>query len=292
MAVARARGDVRTYFEVLARVPLYLPAVPAAGDRQRFLTWHLDGGTYLLAFTSVPALEAVLGDAAATGPVVASYPALLAGWPDPAWRLAVNPDLPIDMLVPVDRVAALLAAEPPAATLAALLAGAPVDAEPVALLKVVPPELAGGYLSGPVRQISGLVHPADAVDDVTSPAQLYDALGLAAGASPFHRSDPSALAVRWYGHGPRLYRVAYGACDARALELVGGWLVEPEPFVGAGVAAGSVPAPEFRVDALTLPHGAQLRRLDAAGWHPVASYDADLLRWVPEGPVAAAVTAR
>jgi hypothetical protein len=294
MAAARARGDVRTELEVVARVPLLLPTPPgdpAPGGRPQFVVWPYQGEKRLVAFTSVPALASVFGDEAVSRARVTTYPELLQNWPDPVWKLAVNPNLPIDVHVNIEQLAELLEPGGRASTLAGLLQGIPdgrpaarraaAPPDPVPLVKVLPPNAAATYLQGGYNRVSGFVYVSDALPRLSSPRQLYQALGLADGMSPFSPKDESVHLIRWYSHLPQMYPLAYGACDERAFALIGGSLVEPEPFVGVGQGAGDVLAAQMKVDALVLPHGAQLSRLDRfAGECALASYDADLRSWV------------
>ncbi|MFF0655116.1 SseB family protein [Micromonospora tulbaghiae] len=89
--------DQQRYFRVLTRVDLLLPA--ASGPTAGWGTWTSGGRTHVLAFTSVAALRASLGENA--GPTRrVPYPDLAAGWPNPEWWLAVNPGLPIEGYLP------------------------------------------------------------------------------------------------------------------------------------------------------------------------------------------------
>jgi hypothetical protein len=98
-------GDQRAYFQTLAGARLYLPGLAAQsrGAAQQLATWQRDGQTYVLAFTSVEALEdCVEGDADAY--LTTDCAALVRDWPDPSWRLAVDPTLPIGAYLRPDEV--------------------------------------------------------------------------------------------------------------------------------------------------------------------------------------------
>jgi hypothetical protein len=106
---AMAAGDHREYFRVIGAADLFLPQPvrgdsPPSADEQEFLTANLFGHTFLPVFTSVRGLAAQVGDAV-DGYTVTSYPELRDKWPDPQWRLAINPGTPIDAYVAVDAVA-------------------------------------------------------------------------------------------------------------------------------------------------------------------------------------------
>ncbi|WP_435586381.1 SseB family protein [Micromonospora aurantiaca (nom. illeg.)] len=96
--------DQQQYFRVLTRVDLLLPI--ASGPSAGWGTWTAGGRTHVLAFTSVAAMRASLGEnAGATRRV--PYPDLAAGWPNPEWWLAVDPGLPIEGYLPAWYVAQL-----------------------------------------------------------------------------------------------------------------------------------------------------------------------------------------
>src|SRR5205814_3355582 len=70
---------------------------------QRFITAELLGQEYLPVFTSVPALAGVM-QGQADAYTVTSYEELRRKWPEPRWRLAVNPGTPIDAYVTIEAV--------------------------------------------------------------------------------------------------------------------------------------------------------------------------------------------
>lgn len=106
MADALVQGDRREFFRLLANSELYLPAF--AVDRsgaapQRFITITMFDQLYLPVFTSVPGLTTAVGTRV-DAYTVTTYPELRRKWPDPAWRLAVNPGAPIDAYLTVEAV--------------------------------------------------------------------------------------------------------------------------------------------------------------------------------------------
>ncbi|MFI7215649.1 SseB family protein [Micromonospora maritima] len=96
--------DQQQYFRVLTRVDLVLPV--AGGPTAGWGTWASGGRTHVLAFTSVAAMRASLGENAGATRVV-PYPDLAAGWPNQEWWLAVDPGLPIEGYLPAWYVAQL-----------------------------------------------------------------------------------------------------------------------------------------------------------------------------------------
>jgi hypothetical protein len=129
MLRAALAGDRREYFRILAGADLYLPQL--VGDEpggQRLITGELFGQTVLPVFTSVEALALQAGEAA-DAYTVTSYPELRHKWPDPSWRLAVNPGLPLDAYVPIEAVAGAAAGEVTVPTMAEVLVEAADDEE-------------------------------------------------------------------------------------------------------------------------------------------------------------------
>ncbi|MFG2054017.1 SseB family protein [Micromonospora sp. NPDC048930] len=101
--------DQQLYFRILARVDLLLPVAgptPAGQAPGGWGTWTTGGRTHVLAFTSVTAMRACLGEKAG-GTRRVPYADLAAGWPDHEWWLAVNPGLPIEGYLPAWFVAQL-----------------------------------------------------------------------------------------------------------------------------------------------------------------------------------------
>lgn len=161
------------------------------------------------------------------------------------------------------------------------VAAADPAAGPVLFQKVLPPDQVEGYLRGQQRRVAGFVHPYESVRELTTPQQLYAGLGLLHDRTPFRADDEEVHVLRWYAYCPELYRAAIGGRDEQTRAAVGGWVVAPAPFLGSGIAPGTAGVPEFKVDSVELPHGAQLCRLDRYGRQSeVASFDADTGGWV------------
>ena len=107
---ALAADDRSRFARTVRHARWYLPVLAADGQRHRYLTRDLLGATYLLVFTSPGSLAATVGGVA-TGCVITGYDELAAHWPDPSWRLAVNPGTPIDLWVTLDLLAAAAAGD-------------------------------------------------------------------------------------------------------------------------------------------------------------------------------------
>ncbi|MFI6763535.1 SseB family protein [Micromonospora sp. NPDC050417] len=102
MRDALRANDQERYFRILARTELLLPvsAHALAGHAPMgWGTWTTGGRTHVLAFTSVNAMQACLGDSA--GPTRRTgYHELAGNWPNLEWWLAVNPGLPVEGYLP------------------------------------------------------------------------------------------------------------------------------------------------------------------------------------------------
>ncbi|MGP4023729.1 TY-Chap domain-containing protein [Actinomadura sp. 3N407] len=169
---------------------------------------------------------------------------------------------------------------------------APPDgaSQAVVMQKVVRPEHVPHYLEGGYDLVAGYVHRAKDVREMTTPGALIRGLGLVYEGSPFSPADEEIYAIRWPAVKPPLFRRPLGGIDEWSMGIIpGGWVIEKAPFPGSGYAPGDGPAiPEFKIESQRLPHGAELHRLAADGREAlVASYDADLRRWLvklPERP--------
>ncbi|WP_319459750.1 SseB family protein [Micromonospora sp. RTP1Z1] len=94
--------DQQLYFRILTGVDLLLPVAAEALAGQAPMgwgTWTTGGRTHVLAFTSITALRACLGENAGNSQPV-PYADLAANWPNHEWWLAVNPGLPIEGYLP------------------------------------------------------------------------------------------------------------------------------------------------------------------------------------------------
>jgi hypothetical protein len=129
MLAAAATDDRVEYFRVVAIADLFLPQL--SGDRggeQRFLTMQGFGHTLLPVFTSVQALVAQCAGRV-DAYTVTSYAELRRKWPDPAWRLAVNPGTPLDAYVPIEAVESAALGDVAVPTMAELVVEAADDEE-------------------------------------------------------------------------------------------------------------------------------------------------------------------
>lgn len=97
LRAARERGDAASYLAVLAETDLFLPVPDDHSAGAAPFAWPLlrlpDESTAVLAFTSEEALSYAVPHGRRYQ--AATFVDLAEAWPDPAWRLAVDPGLPI-----------------------------------------------------------------------------------------------------------------------------------------------------------------------------------------------------
>jgi hypothetical protein len=108
LAWALTGADFARFFQVFLQAQLWVPVRAVSGEQdERWdpVTREVLGETVVPVFTSDTGLLAVMGDETAEL-YVSEWDQLQVTWPDPAWRLAINPGLPIQAYLPIDRVAA------------------------------------------------------------------------------------------------------------------------------------------------------------------------------------------
>jgi hypothetical protein len=303
-AVASGSTDGFLSTLLLARVLLPVAADSAPGSRPGdpafvWRTEELDGETYLVVYTSPERLADRVDGPVDT--VRVKFVQLIRRWPDENWSFAVNPGTPLGAKYPGEQVLALAnwaaevglgddpegepeppVAEPEPAAPSRFAAPAADPSRPVTMQKAVAPSQLGYYLERGYDRVSGFVHRANELAHLSTPAKLYDALGLGHPDSPFARDADEIYVLRWPAYRPSLYRIPYGGQNEAAMRAMEGWVIERPPFRGNGFAPGesSDVIAEFKVDSARLPHGAQLWRIGADGSERmVAVLDTDALRW-------------
>ncbi|GAA4073145.1 SseB family protein [Actinomadura miaoliensis] len=310
LADARERGDQDAYLRLLSGATLYLPdpgssEAPGGGDGRHYATARFGEGTFVLAFTSPEAMDTSLRGQAVHHRT-SSLAELARHWPHPDWQLAVNPGLPSAAYLDAP---ALLPQRPgdaeqgagqgagqgnaPTARKAAVQSAAnggeaartpkhEKATDTTVMQKVVRPDHVAHYVEGGYDLVAGYVHRLQDVRELNTPSRLVHGLGLAWDGSPFSAGDEEIHVIRWQAVRPALYRRPLGGIDEWSMSIIpGGWVIEKAPFHGSGYASGDGPAiPEFKVDSLRLPHGAEIWRLGRSGGETlVAAYDADQRRW-------------
>ncbi|PZG01330.1 SseB family protein [Micromonospora deserti] len=303
---AAGAGSTDTFLStlLLARVLLPVAADSAPGSRpgEPGFVWRTeesDGERFVVVYTSPERLADHTDAPVET--IKVKFVQLIRRWPDESWSFVVNPGTPVGAKLPGEQIVALAnwAAEvglgddagsepeaPPAAEKpAARPRYAPPASDPtrpVVMQKAVAPSQLAYYLERGYDRVSGFVHRANELAHLTTPGQLYDALGLGYPESPFGRDAEEIYVLRWPAHRPSLYRIPYGGQNEAAMRAMEGWVIERAPFRGNGFAPGesSDVVAEFKVDSARLPHGAQLWRIGADGTERlVAVLDTDTLLW-------------
>lgn len=150
LADAKQRGDHVTYFELLLRSELILPATGQAVEDpsvMEFATTTISGTTYVMVFSSPRALAQSLGSRAASAGLPlhrrTTFARLATSWPDPSWSLAINAGLPSEVHLDSAAVARL------ESTRRAAEQAAAVDAVSAPFPSPAPPELPGAPAAPP-----------------------------------------------------------------------------------------------------------------------------------------------
>jgi hypothetical protein len=140
-----------------------------------------------------------------------------------------------------------------------------IDADTL-MLKPIPPRLVEPYLTGRRTVIAGFAYRA-ADCPLTSPAEIVTALDLGYQGSEFEPGMPEIYLLRWPASSPGAYQRPYSA------DRGGDWRAKP-PFTGTGYTSWpDHPIPEFYVDLIPVPVGAEIYRLTTRRSDFVARYD-------------------
>ncbi len=106
LADAVRTNDTRAYFQVISFAELFLPRqLTDPADAPRLYTVPLFGHTFIPVFTSEQGVADVF-TGVVDGCALTNYAELRRKWPDPQWRLAINPGTPIDAYVRIEAVEA------------------------------------------------------------------------------------------------------------------------------------------------------------------------------------------
>jgi hypothetical protein len=156
--------------------------------------------------------------------------------------------------------------------------------------RVVPESTVDDYLRGSSDdpyfqpdQTFGFTSRAEDVDQLHTPRQMHDTLGLDYDGTPYSPSDPDIHVLRYDQTDPD------GLTVPRHSDLGGSGrfddqAVDPDnPFTGNGYTSGGIP--EFRTDVATdLPNGSQIWRMDSAGGQELVAVLTDHMgtkMWMP-----------
>lgn len=322
LVTAAISGNTDTFLSTLLLAQVLLPVAADSAPDSRpggtgfvWRTEEQDGEVSVVVYTSPERLADHTAETVET--IRVRFVQLIQRWPDRSWSFAVNPGTPIGTTMPGEQIVGLanwavevgLGADRPESEPglepepAVSAASAPVDSpatverpryrppspdatSPVLMQKAVAASQLAYYLDRGYDRVSGFVHRAAELAHLTTPAQLYDALGLGYPGSPFERSAEKIYVLRWPAFRPNLYRIPYGGQSEAAMRAMEGWVIERPPFRGNGFAPSesSDVVAEFKVDSARLPHGTQLWRIGADGAERlVATLDVDALRWRQAG---------
>lgn len=262
LLAAHLAEDTVRCFSLLRTTEFALPisAAAAAGEEApQWATADREDGTWLLAYTSAETMAAGT-DGQATHCRITSLVELAAGWPDLSWGLAVNPGLPVQLLLKSGMVALL------AAPTLADEQGAQPGRQPPLVQKVLRHADLPSMFASRDNRVSGYVQLLADVDHIGSPNVLLDALGRSAEERELINDAGSVFLLRWPVIGPELYRNPFGGTSGAACAAVGGWVIEEPPFIGMGFVPNvDQVIREFKVDAVGLPHRSEIIELDIEG---------------------------
>ncbi|THV42322.1 SseB family protein [Glycomyces buryatensis] len=302
LAAAATSGDTATFLQTLLCTSVILPvADPGAiairvGDPAfRWASDIVDGIHGITMYTTIERMADRVGPD--TPHTTVPFGWLIQHWPGVEYALYVNPGTEVGANMSGPEIEPLLkwaesqdllafATEMERHQAAAVRAADPASVvAPILWQKTIPHQQVPFYLERGYDRVGGFIHPAEAVDHLRTPAQLYLALGLIRTSEEFSPTDDSVHVLRWTGYRTDLYPAAVGGNDAAGAEARGGWVVEPGPFRGDGFAPSESPEdriPEHKVDSVRLPQGAQILRIDSRGEvTELAVYDADTREWAP-----------
>ena len=131
--------------------------------------------------------------------------------------------------------------------------------------KAVTPQLSGAYLGSGYDRVAGFVVRADSVAWATTPAELFEAHGLAFPGSPFSLDSPYIDVLRFEGAPPLRFENATGGIDQASRELTGGPFIDRRPFQGTGWVLAHHPIPLYWLVHSRIPAGSELVRIHADG---------------------------
>lgn len=147
--------------------------------------------------------------------------------------------------------------------------------------KAVTPQMSSSYLRRCQDTVSGYVtNLADTVD-ITSPAELYNVLGLGYPGSPHRPNAPYLDVLRFESTELMAFSNAIGGRTPEEAHANDGPFVEHPPFSGLGfTVGGNPPVPLWFLDHCRLPPGAELWRIHANGQEELLAMYSDVgLGW-------------
>jgi hypothetical protein len=158
-----------------------------------------------------------------------------------------------------------------------ILGEPPVVQTGTLMQKPIPPRLIEPYLAGRRAVIAGFVYRA-ADTSFADPADFYAALDLGYEGSEFRPDMTELFLLRWLSAALEVYHVPYSP------ERGGDWTGKA-PFTGTGYTSWPArPIPEFFVDLMPIPVGAEIHRVARDGHTDfIARYDGQVWLRPAEG---------
>ncbi len=144
--------------------------------------------------------------------------------------------------------------------------------------KPIPPRLVEPYLTGRRAVIAGFVYRA-ADTSFSDPADFYSALDLGYEGSEFRPDMQEVYLLQWTSATLEVYRIPYSVVRG------GDWTGKP-PFTGTGYTSwpSRRPIPEFFVDLMPIPVGAEIYRVAQSSRSDfIARYDGQVWLRPAEG---------
>lgn len=268
-------GDAAAVGALLHMASLALPVTAAAFAGDEAPAWPTvttPERTWIVTYTSVESMQIGTDDAFEHARD-SSLAELAAAWPDHSWGLVINPGLPAQVQLDVAALARLAAPS--------LLEDREV--EPAARTPLMQKLLRHSDIHETfergVTRVSGYCHQAMDAAHVATPKLLVEALGRKDEMDALMTDAGSVNLLRWPAVGLELYPNAFGGTDEASRAAVDGWLIEEPPFAGLGFVANQL-IREYKVDGVSLPHGATICELAEDGTtYPRAVLDADPGQW-------------
>jgi hypothetical protein len=143
--------------------------------------------------------------------------------------------------------------------------------------KAIPPRLVEPYLTGRRAVIAGFVYRVQD-SSFASASEYYEALDLGYEGSDFGPGLAEVYVLRWNAVGPEPYRIPYSADNG------GDWAAKP-PFTGTGYTSSrNRVIPEFYLDPVPVPVGAEIYRIAGGREDFIARFDGQV--WLrPAGAI-------
>mgnify|MGYP000518821175 CR=1 FL=1 len=278
LAIALHNGEQDKCVAALRQSEFVLPITDAMHEGREPVVWPTittpDGRVAIIAFTSVALMQEVSGGRATYGQRT-SMAHLCSGWPDNTWILSINPGTPLQFEFESGYVGRLACPDLDMQRYATPDLPIPIVQKPLRI------DETAAVLTDTANRISGYVQKSMDTTRFQTPDAMLNACGIYDHA-PYLTEQGSLRLLRWYAVGNELYRVPFGGRDEQQRAATAGWVIEPAPFVGLGMAPhpNSIVA-EYKVNGIVLPDAAEIGELRPDGdYRRVAVFSGDADRWL------------